>query len=474
MAITVKIKPFTGDVLQVELDPESTTVVQFKSTIGQKMGGLEAIDIKLVYSGRILKDEDSCSTYGIKEGHTIYMVRSSAKKASSSTAKQSPTTANNTTTSPSNATTTTTTTTTTATSTSVSGSSTSTPRPNNPASAGLSPFGGLRNMFDGDGASMMDPEAMRQMMNSPMMQGILSNPEFVRSILMSNPQMKSLVEQNPEVGHMINDPAFLQQSMEMMRNPELLREMQRNNDRALSNIEALPGGFNHLQRMYSTIQGPLGSAMQPGAASSDEANQRMARELNVTSVPENQLNTQALPNPWATGTPNNAPNNSPAAPSNLSNPSSATPGANPFASLFGLSAPMFPFGGQQSTETPPTQPNPTNNSNGQMPLWADPSFLEAGMRMHQAMMNAQGQGQGQGQQQSMGMGGQGLWNMGGFPSFQPPQAAAENAEPPEVRFRSQIGQLEDMGFGDKQANIRALLATGGNVNSAVEYLLANN
>ncbi|OAD77176.1 hypothetical protein PHYBLDRAFT_158097 [Phycomyces blakesleeanus NRRL 1555(-)] len=198
----------------------------------------------------------------------------------------------------------------------------------------------------------------------------------------------------------------------------------------------------------------------------------MARELNVTSVPENQLNTQALPNPWATGTP--ASNNTSAA---SSNPSSASPGANPFASLFGLSAPMFPFGGnQQSPENTPNQANPANNANGQMPLWADPNILQAGMRMHQAMLNAQGQGQGQGQgqQQPMGFGGQGLWNMGGFPSFQPPQPAAENAEPPEVRFRSQIVQLEDMGFGDKQANIRALLATGGNVNSAVEYLLANN
>lgn len=29
--------------------------------------------------------------------------------------------------------------------------------------------------------------------------------------------MKALVEQNPELGHVISDPAFLRQSMEMMR-----------------------------------------------------------------------------------------------------------------------------------------------------------------------------------------------------------------------------------------------------------------
>lgn len=29
--------------------------------------------------------------------------------------------------------------------------------------------------------------------------------------------MRALVEQNPEIGHVINDPAFLRQSIEMMR-----------------------------------------------------------------------------------------------------------------------------------------------------------------------------------------------------------------------------------------------------------------
>lgn len=103
--------------------------------------------------------------------------------------------------------------------------------------------------------------------------------------------------------------------------------MQRNNDRALSNIEAIPGGFNHLRRMYNTFQGPMESAMGAnGTSSSDEANERLARELNVESVPEHSLNTQALPNPWAAPAANN---NTPAA-----NTASSAP-ANPFAALTG-------------------------------------------------------------------------------------------------------------------------------------------
>lgn len=34
-----------------------------------------------------------------------------------------------------------------------------------------------------------------------------------------------------------------------------------------------------------------------------------------------------------------------------------------------------------------------------------------------------------------------------------------------------IKQLQDMGFTNAQQNVRALLATGGNVHSAIEYIL---
>lgn len=122
-----------------------------------------------------------------------------------------------------------------------------------------------------------------------------------------------------------------------------MREMQRNNDRALSNIEAIPGGFNHLRRMYNTFQSPLESAMTPDgqSTSADEANnQRLARELNVQSVPENSLNTQALPNPWASSTSPNTTNSTTQSTTNTT----STP-ENPFAALGGANATQNPFGG---------------------------------------------------------------------------------------------------------------------------------
>ena len=42
----------------------------------------------------------------------------------------------------------------------------------------------------------------------------------------------------------------------------------------------------------------------------------------------------------------------------------------------------------------------------------------------------------------------------------------------EERYATQISQLESMGFSNKDSNLRALKATSGNVNAAVERLLS--
>ncbi|XP_040020806.2 ubiquilin-4 [Gasterosteus aculeatus] len=47
-----------------------------------------------------------------------------------------------------------------------------------------------------------------------------------------------------------------------------------------------------------------------------------------------------------------------------------------------------------------------------------------------------------------------------------------SAQTPEVRFQQQLDQLNTMGFIDRQANLQALIATGGDVNAAIERLLA--
>lgn len=54
---------------------------------------------------------------------------------------------------------------------------------------------------------------------------------------------------------------------------------------------------------------------------------------------------------------------------------------------------------------------------------------------------------------------------------QAPAAAQANVQP-EILYRDQLRQLNDMGFTDAQPNIQALIATGGNVQAAIDRLLS--
>ena len=49
--------------------------------------------------------------------------------------------------------------------------------------------------------------------------------------------------------------------------------------------------------------------------------------------------------------------------------------------------------------------------------------------------------------------------------------AGNNQQPPEERYRRQLEQLVQMGFNNREANLRALAASNGNINGAVEFLL---
>ena len=155
-------------------------------------------------------------------------------------------------------------------------------------------------------AASNDPLA--QMMQSPMVSAMLDNPEVLRSMLQANPQMRQVMENNPELGHLLNDPQILRQSLQASRNPQLMREQMRNTDRALSNIEAIPGGHNMLRRMYETVQAPLydvdGSSMMQGAMGGGGAGGGAgaggaSSGEGGSPTPPAGPNTAALPNPWA-------------------------------------------------------------------------------------------------------------------------------------------------------------------------------
>jgi ubiquilin len=104
---------------------------------------------------------------------------------------------------------------------------------------------------------MRNPEMMRNMMQSPIMQSLMENPDLMAQLITSNPQIQQMVETNPELGHILRDPATIRQTMEMMRNPTMFNEMMRSHDRAIGNLHGLPGGDAALQRIFTDVQEPL-------------------------------------------------------------------------------------------------------------------------------------------------------------------------------------------------------------------------
>ncbi len=130
---------------------------------------------------------------------------------------------------------------------------------------------------------LQDPNLVREMMSMPIVQNLMNNPDLMRTLIMSNPHMQDIIDHNPDLAHILNDPGTLGQTLDAARNPELMREMMRNTDLAMSNIEASPEGFNMLRRMYGTVQAPLlNAATMGGEGGNDLATNPFCSSLGRT------------------------------------------------------------------------------------------------------------------------------------------------------------------------------------------------
>ncbi|RNA39541.1 ubiquilin-1 isoform X1 [Brachionus plicatilis] len=283
----------------VSLKPDAT-IKDLRDEVAKKFSK-PSEQLCLIFAGKILKDSDTLAQHGIKDTFTVHLVIKSKPSQSvpqTATPNQS-------------ADQTTPISTTNTANSSSSSSQQSAPNPMNNLFnlplGGSDFFSGLGSMGLGNSnfaelqsqmqqQVMSNPNLMRQMLDNPMVQSLMSNPDVIRELMMSNPQMQSLIERNPEIQHMLNNPSLLRETMEIARNPAALQELMRNHDRALSNLESVPGGFNALQRIYREIEEPMLNAtmnQNPFAA---------LQNNNLGTSTENrqagQENTQPLPNPW--------------------------------------------------------------------------------------------------------------------------------------------------------------------------------
>ncbi|XP_032831714.2 ubiquilin-1-like isoform X1 [Petromyzon marinus] len=295
----------------------SSTVKEFKEEISKRFKA-QPDQLVLIFAGKILKDPDSLSQNGVKDGLTVHLVIKTQGRSQEPASQPAPTSSGASTTPTSTG--------------SSSSSSTTAPPPTQPL-PGLPPFflggnlGGLASLSNlGVGSSnfmemqqqmqrqlMSNPELLSQVMENPFVQTMISNPEMMRQLIMTNPQMQQLMERNPEITHMLNNPELLRQTMELARNPAMMQEMMRNQDRALSNLESIPGGYNALRRMYTDIQEPMLSAAQEqfggnpfasllsgpgGNAGSGGTGGTAPGGGNAEGQPSRTENREPLPNPW--------------------------------------------------------------------------------------------------------------------------------------------------------------------------------
>lgn len=98
-----------------------------------------------------------------------------------------------------------------------------------------------------------NPELLRQVLDNPLTQQLMNDPQNMRTLITSNPQMQELMERYPEINNMLNNPELLRQTTELARNPSMLQQLMRNHE----SLEGITGGFNPLQRMYRDIQDPM-------------------------------------------------------------------------------------------------------------------------------------------------------------------------------------------------------------------------
>uniref|UniRef100_A0A670ICW6 Ubiquilin 1 n=1 Tax=Podarcis muralis TaxID=64176 RepID=A0A670ICW6_PODMU len=146
---------------------------------------------------------------------------------------------------------------------------------------------------------MTRQELISEVMQHPFVQNLFGDTEQVRQMIMSVPQMQQLAEQNPEINHILNNSEFLREMIDVATSPAVMDEIIRNHDRALSNLESIPGGYSALQQLYNDIEAPMLNAVQAqfqGNTFAPSENKPPSGGISPLARTENR---EPLPNPWA-------------------------------------------------------------------------------------------------------------------------------------------------------------------------------
>merc|ERR1712013_575883 len=507
--ITVQVKtPKEKQSVEIE---ENATVKKFKEAISLKFSNAPVENLCLIFAGKIMKDAENLNTHHVKDGMTVHLV---IKQSGSAAASPSPAPA-----SPAQA------------PASQPASSTATPAPGTaPPDISQSPFGmggfggipGMGNLGMGSANFMemqqrmqrdlmSNPDMLRQVLDNPLTQSLMSNPDVIRQMLESNPQMQEVTRTMDRQ---------MQNLEAMPGGMNILQRMYRDVQEPVLNAMGGPNPFQDLRGANNT------PAPVPSTETSDPAPNPWA------GTPRTTAGSTTTPTPPTSGAgaslggalgQNGGMFTTPGMQSLMSQMMSApymqsmfsSLAANPDQAASMLSNnPLFagnPAMQQQMTQMMPQMLQQMQNPAVQQ-LMSNPEALQAIMQIQQGMdrlrQTAPDVFQSMGLQTlppklvppvvpgsttpaspstttttttptTTGEGSTGPAvppdQFSQFMSQMMGQMRAGNPDqPPEERFASQLEQLASMGFVDRQANVQALIATMGDVNAAVERLLASN
>ncbi|KAK9010957.1 hypothetical protein V6N11_043819 [Hibiscus sabdariffa] len=109
-------------------------------------------------------------------------------------------------------------------------------------------------------------------MNMPAVQNLMHDPEMTTNLITNNPRLAEIIYRNPELAQIINDTAALLRTLEGASSIAPMHGVRANADRAMSNIESSPEGYNMLCGMYETVEDPfLDATTMAGATGNGSA-----------------------------------------------------------------------------------------------------------------------------------------------------------------------------------------------------------
>uniref|UniRef100_A0A8D0KTA3 Ubiquilin 1 n=1 Tax=Strix occidentalis caurina TaxID=311401 RepID=A0A8D0KTA3_STROC len=483
---------------------ETSSIRQFKEEISKRFKS-HTDQLVLIFAGKILKDQDTLTQHGIHDGLTVHLVIKTQNRSQDHPAQQANTTGSTATTSTSN-------------------SSTSTPASTNSnpfvfgglgGLAGLSSLGLNTSNFSELQSQMQrqlmsNPEMMVQIMENPFVQSMLSNPDLMRQLIMANPQMQQLIQRNPEISHMLNNPDIMRQ---FGGNPfaSLVSNASTGGDSQPSRTENrdplpnpwAPQSSSPTSTTSTSTSGESGGSSSAGNSTSGSTGQNSTVPNLGSGLGAGMFNTPGMQSLLQQITENpQLMQNMLSAPYMRSMMQSLS--QNPdLAVQMMLNNPLF--AGNPQLQEQMRQQLPTFLQQMQNPdtlsAMSNPRAMQALLQIQQGLQTLATEAPGLIPGFNPGLGGLGSTGTSTgstVPSSVPSEntsPASGTAEPghqqfvqqmlqalaganaqlqnPEVRFQQQLEQLSAMGFLNREANLQALIATGGDINAAIERLLGS-